>query len=304
MVFLQATRFVLCLILFIPANVVAAGHASADATEKPETGSHPILVSVPRGETAVMECKYKVPTGETFIMITWKFHRSDQSHCIYSNKRNQTFNNCSSRIEFNSSSLRIYNATETDDGTYRCEVVTADGTFFHNVVLQVVVKPSVTLISNRHGFPECRAHGGNPAANISWIPEGSISTNRAMEPDRSWIVSSTYTATSSNVTQVTCIVSHPTFAQPQNYSISIAPYKGSTYILLLTIPLVVLVILIIVGFLFFWTMSQRLRACLSKEIKNTTVTPQDTNEQNKEEVEPYASYTQKINTIYNSISEI
>ncbi|OCT91337.1 cell surface glycoprotein CD200 receptor 1-A [Xenopus laevis] len=283
---LQAMHLVVCLMLFISGNVATA-------------------VFVPRGETAVLECD-KTPTGDPIIMITWKVHQLDNSHCVYSNTGNKTFSNCSNRIELNSASLRIYNATVTDDGNYTCQTVTAGGTFINHVVLQVIVEPSVTLILNRNSLPECRAHGGNPAANISWVSEavGSITTKTAMQPDRNWTVTSTYTATSNNVTQITCLVSHPSFSHPQNLSIFISPNKGDAYVLLVVI-FAVLVILIIIGFLLFWTMSQRFRTCLSKEIKNTTVTPQDNdNEQNKEDVEPYASYTQKINTIYNSVSEM
>ncbi|XP_041437370.1 cell surface glycoprotein CD200 receptor 1 isoform X2 [Xenopus laevis] len=285
MSFLQTMSLVVCLVLFI--SVVTA-------------------VSVLRGETAILECEHKVPTRDSIIMITWKVRRLDNTHCYYSKAENKKFSNCSDRTEFNSTSLRIYNATVTDDGTYTCEIVTAEGTFINQISLQVLVEPSVTLLLNKLGVPECRAHGGNPAANMWWTAEavGSISTNTAMQPDRSWTVTSTYTVTSNNVTQVTCLVSHPTFAQPQNHSISIPPNKGDKYLLLSMIPLAFLVILIIIGFLLFWTMSPRFRTCLSKEIKNTTVTQQDNNDQNKEDVEPYACYTQRINTIYNSVSEI
>uniref|UniRef100_A0A7D9N0F9 Ig-like domain-containing protein n=1 Tax=Xenopus tropicalis TaxID=8364 RepID=A0A7D9N0F9_XENTR len=142
---------------------------------------------------------------------------------LYSHRENlANYNNCSERVRQENTSLRIENTTVTDQGTYTCELVTYLGTFFTSVLLEVLVQPSVTLELNKLGVPECRAHGGNPAANISWIPEGSISTNRAMEPDRSWTVSSTYTATSSNVTQVTCIVSHPTFPQLHSTAISTA----------------------------------------------------------------------------------
>uniref|UniRef100_L7N382 Ig-like domain-containing protein n=1 Tax=Xenopus tropicalis TaxID=8364 RepID=L7N382_XENTR len=173
----------------------------------------------------------------------------DNSRCILSVSRENlaNYNNCSERVRQENTSLRIENTTVTDQGTYTCELVTYLGTFFTSVLLEVLVQPSVTLELNKLGVPECRAHGGNPAANISWIPEGSISTNRAMEPDRSWTVSSTYTATSSNVTQVTCIVSHPTFPQLHSTAISTA---GSR--LFLWVRVTVSIIVVILGLLLIW----------------------------------------------------
>ncbi|OCT93668.1 hypothetical protein XELAEV_18011343mg [Xenopus laevis] len=176
------------------------------------------------GNTTVLRCHHD--PKDSLIMVTWKVHPLYNSHCslslIWENLTKN--NNCSERMRQENISLRIENTAVTDRGNYSCEIVTALGTFFTSVLLEVLVQPSVTLELNKLGVPECRAHGGNPAANISWTPEavGSISTNTAMQPDRSWTVTSTYTVTSNNVTQVTCLVSHPTFVQPHVSSIRIS----------------------------------------------------------------------------------
>eukprot|EP00079_Xenopus_tropicalis_P033494 XP_017947265.1 PREDICTED: cell surface glycoprotein CD200 receptor 2-like [Xenopus tropicalis] len=197
-------------------------------------------VRVWAGSSTVLRCRQD--PGDQLVLLTWKVQLLDNSHCTLAlNWENLTNrNNCSERMRQENTSLRIENTAVTDQGNYTCQFVNTLGTFFTSVLLEVLVEPSVTLELNKLGVPECRAHGGNPAANISWIPEGSISTNRAMEPDRSWTVSSTYTATSSNVTQVTCIVSHPTFPQPHSSSISTA---GSGRILWVRVTVSIIVVI-------------------------------------------------------------
>ncbi|XP_018100896.2 cell surface glycoprotein CD200 receptor 1, partial [Xenopus laevis] len=179
------------------------------------------------GNTTVLRCLHD--PKDSLIMVTWKVPLLYNSHCSLSlSWENLTKNNCSERMRQENTSLRIENTAVTDQGNYSCEIVTALGTFLTSVLLEVLVQPSVTLELNKLGVPECRAHGGNPAANMWWTPEavGSISTNTAMQPDRSWTVTSTYTVTSNNVTQVTCLVSHPTFVQPHVSSIRISSSLG------------------------------------------------------------------------------
>ncbi|CAH2219026.1 cell surface glyco CD200 receptor 1-A-like [Pelobates cultripes] len=75
---------------------------------------------------------------------------------------------------------------------------------------------------NRDGSPECRAVGGNPAADISWIPESdNVTTRRGMESDNTWTVISTYSEHGISGREVKCKVSHPAFTHPQIMSVLI-----------------------------------------------------------------------------------
>ncbi|XP_041437107.1 cell surface glycoprotein CD200 receptor 1-B-like [Xenopus laevis] len=209
-------------------------------------------VSVLGGDTAVLECKHKTLTEDALIMITWKASWLHNSHCIYSfwKEKNLEFNNCSSRMGINSTSFRIYNAKVTDEGTYACELITIYGTFINHIILQVFVQPSVTLRLNTDRVPECRAHGGNPAANISWIPAAahSITTDTTMQSDWTWTVTSKYCATNLSRVELTCVVSHPTFLYPQNKSMNVAT-SGVHYICGLVMP--VTVFIFVLGLLFW-----------------------------------------------------
>ncbi|KAM4701831.1 cell surface glycoprotein CD200 receptor 1-like [Discoglossus pictus] len=262
-------------------------------------------LSVPAGNTTVLLCPH-VP-GDSLILATWKVHRLYNPHCTlsFSLEGNQSHNGCSNRMELllnKNISLRINNSKITDEGNYTCEIVTASGTFPRTTILHVLVQPCVTLKINRDGSPECQALSGNPAAKISWIPESEdpITTNNIKEQDQTWTVISTYTPR--NITDVTCVVSHPTFAHPQNRSIALTTTGMNTNINLwvgASIAIIFLAVLIS-AFIFYWR-----RKKLRTGVKRTATTQvQDNTEQNKEEVEPYASFTQKVNIIYNTSSEL
>ncbi|XP_041437373.1 cell surface glycoprotein CD200 receptor 1-A [Xenopus laevis] len=221
--------------------------------DPPESASVTKSVWVWAGNTTVLRCHHD--PGNSLMLVTWKVHPLYNSHCLLSLhiEKQTNSSNCSERMRQELTSLRIENTAVTDQGNYSCEIVNAAGLFYSFFKLKVLVQPSVTLELNKLGVPECRAHGGNPAANMWWTPEavGSISTNTAMQPDRSWTVTSTYTVTSNNVTQVTCLVSHPTFVQPHVSSIRISSSTaglGHAVLVRLTVSIIV----IIVGSLLIW----------------------------------------------------
>ncbi|MEE6467642.1 hypothetical protein FKM82_008002 [Ascaphus truei] len=261
-----------------------------------------VSVSVCAGYSTVLKCGND--PGDSLLMITWKVDLLYNSHCILASEieENKTHSNCSKRLSFKQDnlSLRIDDSKIIDEGNYTCEFVSDKGTFINVITLNVLVQPLVTLEINRFGFPECKALRGNPAANISWMPtaEHLTTTNRNMEPDNTWTVISTYGRERVNVTEVTCVVFHPTFAHPQNKSITTnttAPLD-TNIIWCVAVPIVSIIIIIIV--LCMWKQSH-LRTCFNMENRNTaTIQPQGNNEEDREEVEPYASYTEKVNTIY------
>ncbi|KAM8976971.1 cell surface glycoprotein CD200 receptor 1-B-like [Pelodytes ibericus] len=178
-----------------------------------------VFMSVLSGTTAILHC---LPDPRiTTIMITWKADLLYNPSCLMSIGDTSSYNNCTERAIQKPLTLEILNTHITDTGNYTCELVTSAGTFFKRVILHVLVSPSVSLGFDSGGFPECRAVGGNPAANISWIPESDNVTNRSeMDPNKTWTVISTYRASVISGMEVTCIVSHPTFTHPETRSIA------------------------------------------------------------------------------------
>ncbi|XP_053561126.1 cell surface glycoprotein CD200 receptor 1-B-like [Bombina bombina] len=208
--------------------------------------------SVYAGNTAVLNCDGD--PGDSLILFTWKVFLQNGSLCTvsFSVDDNDTYNDCSNRMQINRNmSLIIHNSKITDEGNYTCENINDAGTNVYTTILSILVQPHVTIKSYIDGISHCEALKGYPAAKITWIPEsdGLITTDKVLQPDKSWTVISTYRPKYPNVTEVTCVVSHPTFVHPQNRSVAISN-PGKRIFVLIAVPIAKLILLTL-GLLFF-----------------------------------------------------
>ncbi|XP_073524639.1 cell surface glycoprotein CD200 receptor 1-like isoform X2 [Phyllobates terribilis] len=181
-----------------------------------------------KGRTAHLKCE--VDPGDTLLAVTWKL-RLYNSSCVLSNKteKNNTttsYSSCSPRMRSNHSSLTISNTEIYDEGMYICEVVNHKGTFIRYTLLNVLAEPSIFLKLNNDGSPECGAIGGNPPAEISWIPHSDDINNTVLKDlGQMGAVISTFSREGTNETSVTCVVSHPSFINPWKGDITLGGYK-------------------------------------------------------------------------------
>uniref|UniRef100_A0A8C5QEN7 CD80-like immunoglobulin C2-set domain-containing protein n=1 Tax=Leptobrachium leishanense TaxID=445787 RepID=A0A8C5QEN7_9ANUR len=182
-------------------------------------------------------------------MMTWWIRPLYKPPCFITILDSRSVNNCSERTMHENLSLKILKTHITDTGNYSCEVVNAHGTFHSSFMLQVLVRPSVSVTINPAGFPECSAVGGIPAAEISWIPESdNVTTRREMAPDTTWTVISTYRVQIIPEREVTCNVSHPTFTHSQILTIVIP--AGTIYIRWFVMSGLLFILIIVL--LFIW----------------------------------------------------
>lgn len=261
---------------------------------------------VSAGSTAPLICANE--PGNEFLMSTWKVHRVYKQHCLVSFKiqGNSTYNNCSKGtgqdIGTQRVTLTIKNITLSDEGNYTCEIVNDRGTLISTITLQVLVTPIVLIRLTRSRSAECQAIGGHPAATIWWNSSilYGVTNTTSMEENKTTTVTSTYTPKEDNETEAMCIIHHPAFKSPVVLNITI-PATGTKKMWWVSLPVAV-VIVVIVTILLLWQ-----RPCLRNLFANKK---EDTSELQEnptvivEDVEPYASFTQKVNTIYNSTSEL
>ncbi|XP_073433256.1 cell surface glycoprotein CD200 receptor 1-like [Dendrobates tinctorius] len=255
------------------------------------------VVTVRRGEPAVLQCD--ADPGDTLLSVIWKLGLY-KSSCVISykieeNNTKTSYSSCSPRMRSDNLSLTINHTEISDDGTYTCEVANDENTIFRNFSLQVLAQPSTFLKLNSDGSPECGAIGGNPPAEISWIPQSvDINTTKLEDPDRTWSVISTFRRKRINGTSVTCRVSHPTFVNPWKKNISLS--GGTKWIIPVVLGFVISVVLILTCLL-IWKLSY-VRSCFKAMVHTD---PQQTHihgEEEKQDFEPYVTYTQKENAIY------
>ncbi|KAM3934919.1 cell surface glycoprotein CD200 receptor 1-B-like [Leptodactylus fuscus] len=260
------------------------------------------LVRVRRGRPGVLQCE--ADPGDTLLQVTWKLHLYHSScimsHHIQENNTIRSYSNCSPRMRSDNLSLTISNTDISDEGTYTCEVVNDAGTFFRSTELQVLAQPSTYLTLTSDGSPECGAIGGNPPAEISWIPHShDINTTKLLNLDWTWSVISTYRSAGVNGTSVTCEVYHPTLEPRWTGHITLR--EGRSYSIILILGCVVTSIFIVTC-LIIWKLPN-IRAWFKTIVISDADRAQNDPEENKQDFEPYEIYTQKDNVIYSMASK-
>ncbi|XP_044110991.1 cell surface glycoprotein CD200 receptor 1-like [Neovison vison] len=253
---------------------------------------------------AVLLCP---PDNPTALVVTWTISPRDQPPCTRAHRRdnNETSErNCTDeRISWESRpdqnpALQIDPVAITHDGCYRCEVAAADGLFGHTYYLQVLVPPKVTLFQDSNGTVVCRAAAGKPSAQIFWTPEGDCDTEEEPLGNGTVTVESKCHWEDLQVSNVSCSVSHVT----GNKSLFLELETGDQLSLNSTFYItsffwfaLVLVALVVVGSIGLWK-THCCRKCKLKKTEATSVVEE-------EEMQPYASYTEKNNPLYDTVSK-
>lgn len=195
--------------------------------------------------------------------------------------------------------LHIPHFSRNDEGVYKCHSAFKGDAkdIVFNVALAVPPSASMWLEKkNGKTLAVCRAERGTPAANISWSHAGNSSSVETLEPDGHYTVESRLLLPEGIYTgNVSCIIKHPSWNEEK----ILVPIKGS-FPWLIILPLVIITI-VFVGFLFIGQKKLRIsRQCQQLDthsIKSPTM-------EDVEVVEPYASYVQRVNSIYNSSADL
>lgn len=259
-------------------------------------------VSANLGHNTVMTC----PTRTNISMVTWKINPKTGHQCTLAyriDKDSTGKTNCSDRINWRSrpdwdQALEIQQVGKADEGNYTCEVVNADGNFHRLYHLTVIVAPRMALYCDDYGNPVCEAETEKSAAEISWVPE-SNSTPRADSHDNGTVtVVSWFAARSTNGKNPTCIVSHATLNETKSINCS------SSYRDLILCIAIILSFLIIITFMavIYYLKLHGCRFC--HRSKPPDIIPTYSSQDDTVEVEPYTTYVQKENVIYNSVSDL
>ncbi|XP_053900184.1 cell surface glycoprotein CD200 receptor 1-A-like isoform X3 [Malaclemys terrapin pileata] len=240
------------------------------------------------------------------VSVIWKIRPRTGNYCQLAYRRDlNTTNraNCSERMDWKyspetDSALQIRQVTLTDEGCYSCETSTSDGTFNQTHTLTVLIPPVVTLTCDSNGTALCKAAAGKPAAQVSWDPNGDPRTDLENHTNGTVTVLSIY---SPRETSITCLVSHPAWNTSQSKKCQ--SDNGNMFLQYFAISAGLLGILFILALIFLCKLHHG-RICYKSKIPESAPTHnmQDSNEQ--QELEPYASYVQKENMIYNTVYEV
>ncbi|POI29025.1 hypothetical protein CIB84_007225, partial [Bambusicola thoracicus] len=259
-------------------------------------------VSANLGQSTVMTCHNKT----NISMVTWKINPKTEGQCTLAyrmdlNRKERS--NCSDRINWRSrpdwdQALEIQQVGVADEGNYTCEVVNADGNFHDVYHLTVLVAPRMALYCDDHGNPVCEAETVKPAAEISWVPESNSTPTADSHTNGTVTVVSRLAAHSTNGKNPTCIVSHATLNETKSIDCS-SSYRD--LILCIAIILSFLIIITFVAVIYYLKL-HGYRFC--HKSKPPDIIPTYSSQDDTAEVEPYTTYVQKENVIYNSVSDL
>ncbi|XP_020143108.2 cell surface glycoprotein CD200 receptor 1 isoform X2 [Microcebus murinus] len=294
------------LLLILTIFLVAASSSSNGDGKQIEQNSSMPLSEVNTSLSAVIDTSAVLHCPRTLtevVLARWEIILRDKPLCTkaYRSDTNETKDtNCTDdRITWASSpsqnpDLHIAPVAITHDGNYRCMTVSPDGNFNHEYHLQVLVAPEASLFLSRNRAAVCRAVAGKPAAHISWTPEGGACvTEQERWGNGTVTVQSTCHWEGPDVTTVTCSVSHLT----GNRSLFIELLPGAITSEKSYIPYIIFpIILIIVGSIWFL----KFGGCRKCKVNKTEATPVV----EEDEMQPYASYTEKNNPLYDTTNKV
>lgn len=268
------------------------------------SGNHRVTVTI--GDSSVLTC----PRKGALTMVTWKTSPKAGDPCslVYradKDKTNRT--NCSDNMNLTFTPaldpvLEIRQVGIAQEGNYTCEMVSTEGNFDVIYHLTVLAPPRLSLVCDEQGSPVCEAAAGKPPAQLWWVPESNSTAEEKGHDNRTVTVLSRFTAGSSRVTNgtnVTCMVSHP--AGNWSQSIACYPSGGNSFIQYVYTIACVLIIIILLAVIYYFKLHND-RPC--HKAKPPEIAPTHSQQDDTMEVEPYTTYVQKENVIYNSVSDL
>ncbi|KAF7215671.1 cell surface glycoprotein CD200 receptor 1-A [Nothobranchius furzeri] len=198
--------------------------------------------------------------------------------------------------------LHIPNISADDVGLYWCESVYVGGNDNYKINVTITVPPTLSAWLERRGnemLAMCRAEGGYPAANISWSLTGNSESVKTLPGSDGFVTveSELELLEGMNPENLSCIVRHQSWdqerslvPQPREGQDSAREYKLWIFLLVIGVLFVLLAAFIVLVL----KKVKLSRRCQHVDTPNKSPTIEDV-----EEVEPYASYVQRVNSIYN-----
>ncbi|KAM4731147.1 cell surface glycoprotein CD200 receptor 1 [Anableps anableps] len=250
------------------------------------------------GSDANLTCSLKTWTKTMFVI--WNIELKHKTCRISFSKESYNTDSCNDGKSIRNTStdqsyLHIPKFSASDIGVYTCESVYTGGNENYKIEVDVTAPPGVSAWLERRGnkmVAVCRAERGNPAANISWSPAGNHSVTQQNDPDGFVTVESQMELPEDTDREnLTCIVWHQFWNQERTY----IPKFTEGLSLLYFIPVFGIIFIILVGFSVFGLK----KAIFARQCQQASTPSKPPPIEDVEEVEPYASYVQRENSIYN-----
>ncbi|XP_008399505.1 cell surface glycoprotein CD200 receptor 1-like isoform X1 [Poecilia reticulata] len=253
------------------------------------------------GSDARLICSNRTWTKAVFVI--WNIELTHKTCKISFNHEGQSFDSCNDGKSIQNSTdqsfLHIPNFSVNDVGAYKCESAYTGGNENYNIEVGVTAPPTAPTVSawlKRRGnkmVAVCRAERGIPAANISWSVTGNHSVTQQNDRD-GFVTAESQLEVPEDIDRenLTCIVWHQLWEREKTLVPDFLPEGLSIFYF---IP-VFGIIFILVAFFSIYSLK---KVILLRQCQQTDASKSPPQTEDVEEVEPYASYVQRVNSIYN-----
>ncbi|KAL7384690.1 hypothetical protein ABVT39_006836 [Epinephelus coioides] len=254
------------------------------------------------GSEANLTCSNK--TWNETIFVTWTLTLKNKNKiCRIAFTPGDTSDYCNDGKSLQNTSrgqsyLHIPNFSNDDVGDYRCESVYNGGVDVYLMHVNITVPPTISMWlehKDNKMVAVCRAAGGKPAANISWSHAGNSLSVETNSHGFLTVESRLELPEGMDTENLSCVVRHQYWEEKRSIKLPKAGYVPRLFIIG-----GVVIIVLLAGVLFFIQQKLILRRC-KKSVTSPSKPPPT---EDVEEVEPYASYVQRVNSIYNSSADL
>ncbi|XP_072541112.1 cell surface glycoprotein CD200 receptor 1-B-like isoform X2 [Salminus brasiliensis] len=278
--------------------------------------------SIEVGTTVTLLCTNVKIAWSEMIYVIWKIN--SHKNCWISVAANDTsFNTCEDEKKMYIStagdySLIIPDFSIKDEGNYTCDVSYRAGGYVETIHVSAWARPSLTAWledKGGHTFAVCEAQS-KPAASIYWKTQWNPSepkTNSSKDASGLFTVTShLQLPQNASRNNLTCVVS----ASPHKWKeipFNTFKYKDSSYsvrllFILLGVCATCSIVTLLTGLYIMRGKIKQLSVfreiCCTSQIPAPAKEEKTPQPRDPEEVEPYASYVQRVNSIYNSSAEL
>ncbi|KAM4561393.1 cell surface glycoprotein CD200 receptor 1-like isoform 2-T2 [Fundulus diaphanus] len=284
---------------------LAQGYTNSNTSVISNSTSSPPKVYVYRkavynlGSVVELQCSNWTLIKTMFVI--WNIELKHKKCRISLSDDGQSFNSCKDGKSLRNNSigqsyLHIPNFSASDVGVYKCESVYTGGNENYITEVDVTAPPDVSAWLERRSnkmVAVCRAERGKPAVTISWSLAGNDSVTQQQDPDGSVTVESQLEIPEHmDPENLTCIVRHQFWDQEKTL---VPKLKEAPSMLWILIPVIGVIFLLLAGF----AVIALKKVIIHRQCEEADTPSKSPPTEDVEEVEPYASYVQRVNSIYN-----
>ncbi|XP_068457860.1 cell surface glycoprotein CD200 receptor 1 [Clinocottus analis] len=259
-----------------------------------------------QGSQVKLTCSSK--TWNETMFVVWSITLKTKETCTIAFNNGSGVDTCNDGKSLRNTSsfssyLHIPNFSDNDEGLYKCESVYTGGNDNRAFQVTIIVPPSTSVWLDHKDnkmVAVCKAERGKPAAQITWSHTGNISSVKTSQKAQNGffsVESRLELLEGTDIGNLSCVIRHHNSTEKILFVLQHEQgYPPWLYVLI-----VVVIVVLLAGFLFF---AQKkiitLRRCQQSDSSPSKSLPAE----HVEEVEPYASYVQRVNSIYNSSADL